>query len=190
MSDAYTYSKKRKEFGRTAYFEDTDTKIVGSVPPDPNCADNFLPRDPNKISLSNIPQLSQHGVNTERIPTRNQGMKHKEGGWPLEIDPTEAADQAKYAKKMYRDTTLGFAQATKEMVAGATNCIRQNNQIDLFEEYFIGEEPEHLSETINTKTQMIFKDPNDIKRAATSITWHPEQSELRVGVTYAMLRFQ
>jgi dynein intermediate chain 2 len=60
----------------------------------------------------------------------------------------------------------------------------------LFEEYFEGEQPEHLSENISTKTLMIFKDPNNIKRAATSIAWHPEQSELRVGVTYAMLRFQ
>jgi dynein intermediate chain 2, axonemal len=37
---------------------------------------------------------------------------------------------------------------------------------------------------------MIFKDPNQIKRAATKIAWHPDQSEMRVGVTYAMLRFQ
>lgn len=37
---------------------------------------------------------------------------------------------------------------------------------------------------------MIFKDPNEVKRAATSITWHPETAEMRVGVTYSMLRFQ
>ena len=37
---------------------------------------------------------------------------------------------------------------------------------------------------------MIFKDPSSFKRAATSINWHPDQSELRIGVTYAMLRFQ
>lgn len=55
MADAYTYQKKRKEFGRSAQFEDTDTKIVGSVPPDPNCADNYIPRDPNAVVLSNIP---------------------------------------------------------------------------------------------------------------------------------------
>jgi len=41
MTDAYTYQKKRKEFGRHANFEDTDTKIVGSVPPDPQSSDNF-----------------------------------------------------------------------------------------------------------------------------------------------------
>jgi dynein intermediate chain 2 len=38
---------------------------------------------------------------------------------------------------------------------------------------------------------MIFKDPNPVKRAVTSIAWHPDtSSDLRVGVTYAMLRFQ
>jgi hypothetical protein len=29
MADAYTYMKKRKEFGRHAQFEDTETKMVG-----------------------------------------------------------------------------------------------------------------------------------------------------------------
>ena len=106
------------------------------------------------------------------------------------MDPTEPNDQAKYEKKLFRDPSYGFAQATKEMCQGATKCILQNNEIDLFEEYFAGEQPEHLSESISTKTLMIFKDPNNIKRAATSIAWHPENTELRVGVTYAMLRFQ
>ena len=110
-------------------------------------------------------------------------------GWPREIDHTEPTDVQKYLKKMYRETNLGFSQATKEMCLGATKSILQNNEIDLFEEYFAGEQPENLSENISTKTLMIFKDPNQIKRAATKIAWHPETSEMRIGVTYAMLRF-
>lgn len=117
-------------------------------------------------------------------------MAHKEGGWPANIDPTEAVDVQRYEKNLYRDTTLGFSNATREMCNSASNSIRQNNEIDLFEEYFKGEEAQHLSENITTKTLMIFKDPNTFKRSATSITWHPETSELRMGVTYAMLRFQ
>jgi kinesin family protein 5 len=42
----------------------------------------------------------------------------------------------------------------------------------------------------NTKTVMIFKDPNNIKRAATKIIWHPDAStDMRIGVSYAQLRF-
>ena len=55
------------------------------------------------------------------------------------MDPTEAADVTRYMKKMNRDPTLGFAQATREMTAKAAECIKENNQIDLFEEYFAGE---------------------------------------------------
>ena len=101
----------------------------------------------------------------------------------------EQSEREKYMKKLYRDTTLGIAHATRDMTGRATKCIKQNNEIDLFEEYFAGEPPEHLSENISTKTLMIFKDPNNIKRTVTKIVWHPETSELRVGCTYAMLRF-
>jgi dynein intermediate chain 2, axonemal len=37
---------------------------------------------------------------------------------------------------------------------------------------------------------MIFKDPNQVKRAVTKISWHPDATEPRVGVSYAQLRFQ
>ena len=62
MADNWTYSKKRREFGRPAQFEDTDVKIVGSIPPNQNQGAAYHVRDPNKIVLSNIPQLSQHSV--------------------------------------------------------------------------------------------------------------------------------
>jgi len=58
MADAYTYQKSRKLFGRHPQFEDTDTKIVGSIPPDASQANNYLMRNPNRMILSNIPQMS------------------------------------------------------------------------------------------------------------------------------------
>ena len=47
-----------------------------------------------------------------------------------------------------------------------------------------------MSEPISTKTVMIFKDPNKIKRSVTRVAWHPETTELRVGVAYATMAFQ
>ena len=93
-------------------------------------------------------------------------------------------------RKLVKEPAFCFGQASRELVQGATRCIEQNNEIDLFEEYFHGEDPEFMSEPITTKTVMIFKDPNAIKRAVTKIAWHPEASELRVGTAYAQLRFQ
>lgn len=47
-----------------------------------------------------------------------------------------------------------------------------------------------MSETISTKTLMIFKDPNNMKRAITKIKWHSDNTDVRVAVSYASLRFQ
>ena len=54
-------------------------------------------------------------------------MSHKVGGWPSAIDWQEATDVNKYMRKMYKDPLLGFSAATKDLVAGATRSIKQNN---------------------------------------------------------------
>lgn len=190
MAETWQYAKKRKFFGRPPCFEDTDTKIVGCIPPEEINGSHYQVRDPNRIILSNIPQLSEHSVNTERIPIGHKGMKHLVGGWPTEFRPDEPNEVQKYMKKMYRDNTYGFASATKDMSERAIKIIKQNNEIDLFEEYFAGEQAEHISETLSTKTLMIFKDPNPVKRSATKIAWYPDNNEMKVGVTYSILRFQ
>ena len=124
------------------------------------------------------------------MPTNHRGMRHTEGGWAENIDPTEANDRTKYMKKLDREPAYGFTPAVKETVAGAIKTHSQNNQIDLYEEFFTGEQPDHLSETISLKTLMIFKDPNNMKRAITKIKWHSDNSDVRVAVSYASLRFQ
>jgi len=65
MADQFTYQKKRKDFGRHALFEDTDTKIVGSVIPNNTQKDLYSLRDPNKLILDNIPQFSEHRVSSK-----------------------------------------------------------------------------------------------------------------------------
>jgi hypothetical protein len=63
-------------------------------------------------------------------------MKHIVGGWPNGTDPTEAADVGKYLKKIMRDPLLGYINATRDLVTNSEKSIKQNNEIDLFEEYF------------------------------------------------------
>ena len=122
--------------------------------------------------------------------TFNRGMKHNVGGWPEGYDYTEPNEVNKYMRKLNKEPQFAFAPATKDLVNSTTRCIKQNNQLDLFEEYFEGEEPEFMSEPISTKTVMIFKDPNKIKRPVTRIEWHPDHSDPRIGATYANMNFQ
>ena len=62
MAEEFQYQKERKKFGRYPLFEDTETRIVCLVNPQPEMADQYVLRDPNKIVLDNIPQMSEHRV--------------------------------------------------------------------------------------------------------------------------------
>lgn len=62
MIDNGTYTKKRKEYGRHPQFDDTETKLVGTIEPDANTRNNYVLRNPNKLVLDNIPIHSQHQV--------------------------------------------------------------------------------------------------------------------------------
>lgn len=61
MVEEFEYSKERKKFGRHPQFEDTESKIVGSINPSQN-TEPYVLRDPNKLILDNIPQMSEHRV--------------------------------------------------------------------------------------------------------------------------------
>lgn len=61
MVEEYEYQKPRKAFGRHPQFEDTDSKIVGSIPPT-NKEAEYTVRDPNMTVLDNIPLMSEHRV--------------------------------------------------------------------------------------------------------------------------------
>jgi hypothetical protein len=62
MAEEYPYQKKRTDFGRHATFEDTDTRIVGAVAFNESQDAEYTRRNPNKLILDNIPQMSEHRV--------------------------------------------------------------------------------------------------------------------------------
>ena len=62
MAEEFQYQKERQKFGRHPNFEDTETRIVGSLLHQKNQEELYVLRDPNKIVLDNIPILSEHKV--------------------------------------------------------------------------------------------------------------------------------
>ena len=61
----------------------------------------------------------------------------------------------KWRKKTEKEPV--FIGAVKNLVSSTEKCISQNNQIDLFEEYFYKEDAEKFVENLSTKTLMLFK---------------------------------
>mmetsp|Transcript_17717 Transcript_17717/g.48204 ORF Transcript_17717/g.48204 Transcript_17717/m.48204 type:complete len:583 (-) Transcript_17717:175-1923(-) len=183
----YIYMKKRKDFGRYCNFDDVEPKILGIVENNPNCGDLYVEQTILNVVLDNIPHVSESSVNTLRVQTKNRTMFHTEGGWPKEVDCTEAQDCLKFRKRLEKDQR--FIDAVKQLTKQTVMCLEQNNTIDLFEHYFHCEEPEHLPENLTMKTVALFKDPADENRSVTKIGWHPEGPTKLVG-SYSNLRFQ
>ena len=71
------------------------------------------------------------------------------------------------------------------------SSIRQNNTVDMFEDYFSGASTETLelsSEPPSAKGVAVYRDPSAVKRGVTAVNWHPEGT--RLAVAYSVLRFQ
>jgi len=107
MTDIFTYQRKRREFGRVCNFADNKNNMhIGFLPDHESdkqrgfdSSEVHIRRDPNFIELSNIPELSENTVNTERVSVADRKMYHYEGGWPSGVDITDTQEKKKYIKK-------------------------------------------------------------------------------------------
>lgn len=204
MEIAYAYTKPRSEFGKQCFFADGPTQVLESILPTDEYDDTYVQRNPRSVGVCTAPPMSESEVNTERVTTTNSSMHHVEGGWPKDVDPTEQSDVARYRKKAEKDEEYQYA--VKVLGPIVMKCMRENNTINLYEEYFAEEEEgggggdaaaadagsssssQHRTEAPSAKGVAVFRDPNNAKRTATSIDWHPEGS--RIAVSYSIHNFQ
>lgn len=119
-------------------------------------------------------------------------MFHYEGGWAGDVDVTEEKARQNYIKKKLEKNHEGqdiFTDSCRRMCRNVKDIIKMNNQIDMYEEYFDGEEPDHNIEKLSVKTSLLFKDPEKgHKRCINKISWHPDGPTKLAGA-YCMMRF-
>lgn len=143
-------------------------------------------------------------------------MRHAEGGWPENVDATEADQVDRYLKKAAKDNHL--RQRIIELSNRIENAVKQNNTMDIYEEYFDNSNSNNNNNqgaqdnapTGNTNANAnastnavdleltceqpsarglaVFKDPVSVKRTATMVNWHPDGD--RIAVSYSVLKFQ
>jgi hypothetical protein len=80
--------------------------------------------------------MAAQSVNTERCVLKNTSMRHVEGGWPKDVDPTEQADVMRFRKKAEKDED--YKAALKVLGPLVGRCMKQNGTVDIYEEYFVG----------------------------------------------------
>eukprot|EP00595_Chromulina_sp_UTEXLB2642_P001995 CAMPEP_0196762078 /NCGR_PEP_ID=MMETSP1095-20130614/1431_1 /TAXON_ID=96789 ORGANISM="Chromulina nebulosa, Strain UTEXLB2642" /NCGR_SAMPLE_ID=MMETSP1095 /ASSEMBLY_ACC=CAM_ASM_000446 /LENGTH=578 /DNA_ID=CAMNT_0042112387 /DNA_START=85 /DNA_END=1821 /DNA_ORIENTATION=+ len=163
--------------------------VIEEIPVTDAYKSNYIMRNPSITNFDTAPNMSEHEANTERLVTKNTSMRHVEGGWPKDVDYTDHNDVSKFRKKAEKDDE--YKGAVKTLGPIIAKCMKQNNTIDIYEEYFSGMTVDHSSEPPSAKGLAVFRDPNEIKRAATSINWHPDPiASPKIAVSYSILNFQ
>jgi dynein intermediate chain 2 len=186
---AHIYVKKRREFGKHPKFSEVHAEILESITSTDAFQANYIMRNPSIACFDTAPHMSEHEANTERLVTKSSSMRHVEGGWPKDVDATEQSDVSRFRKKAEKDEE--YKGAVKALGPIIARCMRQINTIDIYEEYFNGDHVDHSSEPPSAKGLAVFRDPNDPKRTATSINWHPDPAApVKLAVSYSSLQFQ
>jgi dynein intermediate chain 2 len=131
--------------------------------------------------------MSEHEVNTERFETDNRGMNHSEGGWPKDINPAEVEQTIRFRKKVEKDEV--YMQIVQDLGSKMDHYLKQNNAIDIYEDYFHQGEPLLGDVPPTAKTINILRDPLDTKRTVSHISWYPDGAN-KVAASYSSLEFQ
>ena len=188
MEITTAYQKERHDFGRSIYhlaFSSVD--ILEEFSQEPELLKEHIERDPTILDIQAIPDMSECYVNTETVSYKSIGMLHLEGGWPKEVDCTEKDQTVRYKKKVEKDEE--YIKQVKSLGDAIEGDIKQNYAINIYEEYFAGEYADHSSEPPNAKTLSVFKDPSEIKRTVSNISWYPDGGK-KLAVAFAILQFQ
>merc|ERR1711907_34771 len=210
---SHQYTRKRLEFGRpppitadangrpwvTArkvqdnswrMFQDRSgaAEILEDLFPDEDTTTkDFITRSPCVGKAQCGAAASKGSTNTARFVLENRQMAHSEGGWPDGLDCTDAEQTARFRKRVEKEEE--YVNAVKTMANTVEHCLKQNNAIDIYEEYFANSTVEHSTEPPSARNLTVFKDPQKIKRTATRISWNPDGGK-KLAVAYSTLQFQ
>ena len=180
MEITYVYTKLRKDFGRYVSYKRVDAEVLLDYTPNADDTKDLWTEEPYaEKGVQSGEDFSEHTVNTHRITVDTRGVQHKQGGWPREIDPTDAEHTTRYRKKVERDP--GYAVSIKACVDRLEDATLLNNAMDLTEKYFSDTTESSLllhAQPPTVKVISIFRDPANIKRTARRVLWAPETSKL------------
>ena len=101
-----------------------------------------------------------------------QGMSHTEGGWPRDVNPADAEQKSRYRKKLEKDED--FLLKTRHLVRETERFVRQNNCIDIFEDYFEAADPATDLQPATVSSVAVYKDPLETAgghRSINKVCW-------------------
>ncbi|ESN93763.1 hypothetical protein HELRODRAFT_88238 [Helobdella robusta] len=182
MEITYVYTRLRSNFGRHYKFKDSEDKILCDIKPDPEISQSFIDRDPVDRGVQCTVEQSVQEVNTERRKMETKSVNHVEGGWPRDVHYYDPDQVARFRKKIEKDDV--YIETVKKLAETMERYIRQNNSLDIYEDYFGGAESILDLNKPTLKIINLFNDQNEIKRPVSSLSWFTDGPK-KVAVSYA-----
>jgi dynein intermediate chain 2 len=97
----------------------------------------------------------------------------------------------RYRKKIEKDED--YIRTVVQLGAAVEGLVKQNNTLDIYEEYFAGIDGQHSSEPPSARTLTVLKDPttssSGVQRPVTCVNWMHDGGSSAV-LSYSILAFQ
>lgn len=92
-------------------------QVLFDLRPNEAYAQEHIERNPGSVGVQAGRDISEHEANTTAVVYATTGMAHTEGGWPKEVDVTEAASVIRFRKKASRaENFLAHSELHEEVL--------------------------------------------------------------------------
>lgn len=196
MMVCYLYQKSRDVFGRQCSFNDVPATMV-QMTPSATAQEKTVALGNCHLTWDSSNKLAESGIATQPVLRSNKGMSHTEGGWPDEIDMDDEAATKRFRKRREKGAKVKGNQPQVEPLGSTVKRlgpvvqlgVKQNNTINIYENYFDDALVDHSSEPPSAKGMAVLRDPSPVQRTATCIDWY-QDGPTRIAVAYAIGKFQ
>ena len=177
----YDISKRRSQMQRPTSFSDQPALILEEVMPNRELEKKYIMSVRMNRGVQAGDMISACSVNTARKELVCQGMSHTEGGWPRDVNPDDPEQKSRYRKKFEKDDD--FLYKTRQLVIQTEKYVKQNNCINIFEEYFEEEDSITSIKPTQVGSIAVFKDPisNQNDRSINKVCWSPQGDKVAMA---------
>ncbi|XP_050361586.1 dynein axonemal intermediate chain 2-like [Nymphalis io] len=186
MEIAYSYTKRRCDFGRQPLFCEQGPELCDSIAVNVAEHKQYILRNPVHQPTQNTPSFSENHINTIRAEYTTTGANHAEGGWPKDVNVVDPEATQRYRRKIEKDDN--YIHCVMSLSSGMEHYVLQNNAIDMYGTYYAEMSTQPPIEKNSCRTVNVYRDTAaGVGRPISSICWHPEGHSF--AVTYVDVDF-
>ena len=173
-------SKRRSLINRPTSFSDQPGLVMEEILPDRSLESEYVLRLKMCRNIQTGGDTSACSVNTKSVSLVCQGMSHTEGGWPKDINVDDLEQRSRFRKKVEKEDE--FINTTCKLATETEKYVRQNNTINIFEEYFRDDDDATNIKPATVGSVCVFKDPmGSGDRAINQVCWSPSGDKIALA---------